>query len=61
MKLINKVTQAQARLHAKKDFYLVTLEPSVTDAMVHEETPASDNALRQYILDSIAWLDEGAE
>lgn len=33
----------------------------VKDYIVTGKTPVSDAAMRQYLLDSIAWLDEGAE
>ena len=33
----------------------------IKDYIVPKPTPTADELMRQYLLDSIAWLDEGAE
>ena len=43
------------RLHAKHD---VKQLPELDAYTVEDPTPQADNAMIQYLLDSIAWLDE---
>jgi hypothetical protein len=56
---MNKLKERKIQRKTRKE--LEYLEDLQSISSLHMDTPLSNEAFKQYLLDSIAWLDAGAE